>query len=183
MISKFLNQIVSNFGFTCTSDFGNSIVHNKLLPLTVPIAGFSAVFETMLGLQNLTIIAFVVLIILELLTGLIASKVRGEEIISGKFGRFGLKVLVWMTLLYITNSMRLEYLKNESNFDSLASSLFVWLHGTLFIYIVLEYLISVLENLGVITGDSKKSLINTIINKLNSFLGNEKNKRKDEEDR
>jgi phage-related holin len=182
MFSNFFNQIVSNFGFKCTNDFSNSIVHNKLLILTLPLAGITSIFESMLGLQNLTVMAFLVLILLELITGLIASKVRGEKIVSNKFGRFGLKVLVWMTLLYITNSIRLEYINVENNFDTLASSLFTWLHGTLFIYIVLEYLISVLENLSVITGDSKKSLINTITNKLNSFLGNEKNKRKNKND-
>lgn len=180
MIRNFFNQIVCNFGFTCTGDFSNSIVHSKLMAITIPFAGVSAIAETIFGLHSFTIMAFAVLVVLELLTGLIASKVRGEQIVSHKFGRFGLKVLVWMTLLYITNSMRLEYIDNDTNFGGLASTFFTWLHGTFFIYITIEYLISVLENLGVITGDSKRSLINTIINKLNSFLGNEKNKRKDE---
>ena len=176
MIRNFFNQIVCNFGFTCTEDFSSSIVHSKLLPLTIPVAGLSAFLETSLGLRSFTLIAFVVLITMELITGLIASKVRGEKIVSNKFGRFGLKVLVWMTLLYVTNAMRLEYLTGETNFSGLASGFFVWLHGTLFIYIVIEYLISVLENLGVITGDNRNSLIKTIINKLNSFLKNDKNK-------
>lgn len=178
MINKFLNYIVSNFGFTCTEDFNSSIIHSSVLPLTLSFAGLSAVFETIFGLQNLTIMAFVVLVILELLTGLIASKVRGEKIVSHKFGRFGLKVLVWLALVYVTNSVKLEFINSNGVFDSLALVLFTWLHGSIFIYIVLEYLISVLENLGVITGTSNKTLINAITNKLNSFFNNEKDKRK-----
>jgi hypothetical protein len=59
----------------------------------------------------------------------------------------------------------------------LASGFFTWLHGTLFIYIVVEYLISVLENLGSITKeDENKTLVNLIVKKLNIFLKNEKNK-------
>lgn len=182
MIRNILNQIVCNFGFTCTGDFSNSIVHTKLMAITLPFAGASAIIETLFGLHSFTIIAFAILVVLELLTGLIASKVRGEQIVSNKFGRFGLKVLVWMLLLYITNSMRLEYIDNSTSFDSLASTFFTWLHGTFFIYITIEYLISVLENIGFITGNSKRSLISAIINKLNSFLSDEKNKTKDEID-
>ena len=182
MIRNFFNNIVSQFGFSCTEDFNDSIIHTKLMTVTLPFAGLSALFETIFGLHGFTIMAFAVLVFLELLTGLIASKVRGEAIVSNKFGRFGLKVLVWMSLLYVTNSMRLEYIDNDTNFGGLASTFFTWLHGTFFIYITIEYLISVLENLGVITGESKRSLINTIINKLNSFLGNEKNKRKNKND-
>lgn len=175
MINKFLNHFVSCFGFECTTDFNNSIVHSKLLMITIPIAGISAVIENLLGLHSLTLIAFVVLLTLELVTGLMASKIKGHSFESHKFSRFGLKAVVWITLLYVTNQFYKEYSDHTGVFDNIASGLFKWLHGTLFIYITLEYLISVLENLGVITGDSKKSLINTIINKLNSFLKNDKN--------
>jgi phage-related holin len=178
MINKFLNYIVSNFGFSCTEEFNSSIIHFNVLPLTLSFAGLSAIFETIFGLQNLTMIAFVILVVLELLTGLIASKVKKEPIVSRKFGRFGLKVLVWLTLIYVTNSMKLEFVNSDGVFDSLALVLFTWLHGSIFIYIVLEYLISVLENLGVITGTSNKTLTNAITNKLNSFFNDEKNKRK-----
>lgn len=175
MTNKFLNHFVSCFGFECTTDFSNSIVHSKLLAFTIPLAGISAVLEGLLGLHSFTLMAFVVLLTLELITGLTASRIKGHSFESHKFSRFGLKAVVWITLLYITHQFYKEYNNSEGVFDSIASSLFTWLHGTLFIYITLEYFISVLENLGVITGDSKKSLINTIINKLNSFLKNNKN--------
>ena len=174
MINKFFNHFVSCFGFECTSDFNNSIVHSKILAFTIPLAGVSAILENLLGLRSFTLIAFVVLLTLELITGLTASRIKGNSFESQKFSRFGLKAVVWITLLYITNQFYKEYSDNETIFDNLASGLFTWLHGTLFIYITIEYLISVLENLGVITGDSKKGLINTIINKLNSFLKNNK---------
>jgi hypothetical protein len=175
MINKFLDQLVSSFGFSCTSDFSNSIVHVNLLTLTIPLAGFSALVESFLGLQNLTILAFVVLITLELITGLVASKIKGEKIVSHKFSRFGFKIFVWLTLLYVVNTIKIEYSEQGGNFSTLASGFFTWLHGTLFIYVVIEYLISVLENLGVITGKNNDTLIIKIIKKLNSFLGNEKN--------
>ena len=174
MISKLLNNIVENFGFTCIKDFTNSIVHTKLLSVTIPIAGISSMLQTLLGLQSFTIISFVVLVVLELVTGLNAAKIKGVKIESKKFSRFGLKVFVWMTLIFITNSMKLEYIDNKTSFGLLASTLFNWLHGALFIYVTLEYLISVLENLAVITGESNNTLITSIINKLTKFLNNDK---------
>lgn len=184
MISKFFNHLVSSFGFTCTGDFTNSIIHSKVLMITIPFAGISAILENFLGLRSLTISAFVVLIILELVSGLIASKKRGEEIVSHKFSRFGFKVFVWLTLLYIVNAMKMEYSTQDTNFSVLASGFFTWLHGTIFIYVVVEYLISVLENLGSITSDNEdKTLIEVIIKKLNGFLKNEKFKEKNTDDK
>ena len=162
----FLNYIVTNFGFTCTSDFGSSLIHKNWVLGLIPLAGLSSVIETMFGLQGLTVLAFVVLVILELLTGLIASKVKGDPIVSKKFGRFGLKMLVWLTLMFIINMLKKEYVDSEGNFSDLAAGLFTWLHGTLFIYVNLEYLISVLENLGVISGSNNDGLIKQIRNKF-----------------
>ena len=53
----------------------------------------------------------------------------------------------------------------------MAHGLFTWLHGALYVYINLEYLISVLENLEVISGnDSATSKLMMIKNKISSFL-------------
>jgi hypothetical protein len=175
MINKFLNYLVTNFGFDGVRDFNDSLIHIKMMTLTLPLAMISSVIENLLGLQGLTMLAFVILIILELATGLVASKKRGEEIVSHKFGRFGLKVLVWLSLLFVVNSFKKEYSGVEGSFAVLAEGLFTWLHGTLFIYIDLEYLISVLENLGSITENKRnKTLVDRVISKLTKFLSDEK---------
>lgn len=165
-MKSLLNYIVVNFGFMDLSDFSTSLVHRNWILGLISLAGISAIIETMFGLQSLTILAFVVLVMLELLTGLIASKVKGNPIVSKKFGRFGLKMLVWLTLMFVINSLKKEYVDSEGNFSELAAGLFTWLHGTLFIYVNLEYLISVLENLGVISGRNNDSLIKLIKNKF-----------------
>lgn len=171
--------MVTNFGFDHISDFNDSIIHSKLLMLTIPVAAISGVVESIMGLYGLTVLAFVVLVILELVTGLAAAKSRGEKIESHKFSRFGLKIFVWMTLIFITHSLELEYSDNKDLLSVLTKGFFGWLHGALFVYVTLEYLISVLENLGSLTNEkSKKTLITAIINKLNGFLGLEKSNKK-----
>jgi hypothetical protein len=174
MIRKFFNYVVSNFGFENITDFTNSLLHPKVVLMALPIAGISSIVESLFGLQSLTILAFIVLVTLELITGLVGAKVLGKKIESRKFGRFGLKIFVWLTLLFILNSLTKEYRNHEDLFGTMAYGLFTWLHGTLFIYINIEYLISVLENLGTITGKSNDSFINVIKEKLKGFLGNKK---------
>lgn len=182
MINRFLNHFVSCFGFSCTNDFNGSFVHANLLAITIPVAALSSFIESIMGLHGLTVLAFVSLVILELITGIVAAKGRGEKIVSHKFSRFGLKVFVWLTLLFITNSLRLEYDGEDDMLSRLTGGFFSWLHGSLFVYITLEYLISVLENVGSLTNEkSKKSLINTIIKKLNGFLGIEKYEKENNE--
>jgi len=173
---NFFNYIVSNFGFDDLSDFTSSLLHPKAMLLTIPFAGLSSVFETYFGLQSITIFSFVLLVTLELITGLTASKVQGKPIESKKFGRFGLKVFVWISLIFILNSLKIEYRGHEDTIGGLAYGLLNWLHGTLFIYICIEYLISVLENMGAISGKSNKGIIDNIKDKLKSFMGNDKKK-------
>jgi len=86
-MKKVCNYIVSNFGFEDVTDFMGSLVHKNAMLLSIPVAGVSSVIETIFGLQGLTVLAFVVLVLLELVTGLVASKVRKEPIVSHKFGR------------------------------------------------------------------------------------------------
>jgi hypothetical protein len=171
-MKNILNYIVTNFGFVSLSDFSTSLIHKNWMLGLIPLAGISSVVENVFGLQGLTILAFVILIILELLTGLIAAKIKGEPIVSKKFGRFGLKMLVWLTLMFVINMLKREYHDSDGNFSDLASGLFTWLHGTLFIYVNLEYLISVLENLGVISGKKNDGIIKVIKEKFGTQTKN-----------
>jgi predicted permease len=174
MIRKTFNYVVENFGFDNLGDFYNSLIHSRLLMLTIPLAGLSSVIKNIFGLEILTILAFVILITLELITGLISSKVNGIKIESKKFARFGLKIFVWVTLLFIINTIRKEWVGKDGVLGSLSYELFDWLHGTLFIYITLEYLISVLENLNKILGVEDDNSITTIISKkIKKFFNDE----------
>lgn len=175
MINRFLNHFVGCFGFECTSDFNSSFIHSNFLIITIPVAAFSSMIENFLGLHGLTVLAFTLLVILELITGIVASKNRGEKIVSHKFSRFGLKVFVWLTLLFITNSLRLEYEGHKDLISVTSLGIFTWLHDALFVYVTVEYLISVFENINSLTKTkSKKKFIDYIIDKLKNFSPSEK---------
>jgi hypothetical protein len=162
---KILNYLVTNFGFDSNLEFTNSLIHKNLIVFSLPLATTSSIIQTFFGLESLTITAFVVLVTLELVTGLTASKLTHTPIVSDKFGRFGLKLGVWLILMFVLNSLKLQY-KDVGGFDTIANLLFTWLHGVLFIYVNLEYLISVLENLAVISGKNNDTIVKVIKKKF-----------------
>ena len=51
---------------------------------------------------------------------------------------------------------------------------FSWFHGVLMVYVSFEYIISILENLGKITGKTNNRLIKFLNTRLDKVLGEEK---------
>lgn len=171
MIKNFFNYIVVNFGFNGINDFYSSTIHHNLTILTIPVTIVFSFIENLMGLQYLTLVSFGVLVLMEFITGISASKVKNIPIESKKFARFGLKLLVWISLIFIINSLKLEYKGKTDITGLMAFSLFSWLHGALYVYINLEYLISVLENLEVVSGnDAATSKLILIKKKLSSLI-------------
>jgi hypothetical protein len=174
IINTKLDEFVVHFGFENISEFFNSLVHPKLLILTIPstILGFSlfTFIEKWFGLSDMVFVAFIVALILELITGIAASIKKGVTISSTRFSRFGLKVLVWMGLMLITNSFHLSYMGQSGILSALTHNLFYWLHGTLVVYVCFEYMISILENLSVITGNKENKFLDFLKKKADQFL-------------
>lgn len=171
MIKNFINYVVINFGYHGVEDFYSSTIHHNLTILTIPIALCAAVVEHLTGLHYLTLVSFGVLILMEFITGISASKIKNIPIESKRFSRFGLKLLVWVSLIFIINTIKEEYHGKTDITGLMAYALFSWLHGALYVYVNLEYLISVLENLEVISGsDSATSKLTLIKKKLSTFI-------------
>lgn len=171
-LHSFLNYFVGHFGFDNAADFFNSLIHSKLLLITVPMsAAVYAFVEQWFGFSAAIFISFVVMATVELVTGLWGAKAKGIKIESRKFGRFGLKLLVWLSLIMVANSFATSYADLEGFQNGLIYQIFSWLHGVLLVYISFEYLISILENLGKITGKSQNRLIAFLNKKMDGFFG------------
>jgi phage-related holin len=148
--------LINNFGFENMNEFYNSFIHTKILHITIPLTFLTSFFDALFGLNILTVLAFIILLVLELLTGLVASKIKNVKIESRKFSRFGIKLLTWLLLLFITNTFKIQY-ENETEYFY-----YRWLNSFVFMFVTTEYLISVLENISVISGKSYKKLISDI---------------------
>jgi len=166
------NYIVSNFGFENLQDFTASMVHTKYLFLTIPSSFFLFTFiEQWLGITSAIFIAFLVLAVVELVTGLWGAIAKGQKWSSRKFSRFGLKILVWLSLIMVANSFVISYQELKGVQNYIIFQIFNWLKGVLVVYISFEYLISILENTAKITGQKHNKLLQLLNNKLDQFLG------------
>lgn len=165
-----LNNIVQSFQFENCYAFVCSIFPSVKYDSTMQLILLSTSMTTvaqLMGLKTLTIIAFVVLCILELVSGVYASVfVKKEKLQSVKASRFTVKLASIMIVFFVLHSFYLEF--KESN--SLASTLFEWLYLCVFCWFALEYLISVIENIGKIYGQSTNKLVIAIKSKFNRIF-------------
>lgn len=159
-LRKIFELTTIQFGFDGFDDFSKSLLHTNWLFLTIPFATISGLCNYWFGLNPATIFAFIALITLELATGLWASKIKKIKWESRKFSRFGLKILTWLTLISVINTLKHQYS------PTLTGDAFGVLHSVIFVYVCLEYLLSVIENFGVITGKSYVGVIRLIRSKF-----------------
>jgi len=163
-MKNLIHTIVDHFGFENLHDFTTSMIHFNLLKITIPMGGILAGISGVLGFDHTILIAFFVMVLFELLSGLCASIIEGKKIISRKISRFGFKLLTWLVLIYITHIFESSY--------SDKGALIAWFtsafHETIIGYILWEYIISILENMERITGKQipLKKYLNEMFNKF-----------------
>lgn len=162
---KHFNYILQAFGFTNFQDYYKSsfgfitiLVFRWDLFLAMLLSAINFTF----GFNHYAFIAFVILIIFEWVTGVIASLNRGEKHESRKFGRMLLKLTTYCVLIYILNQFN-QHIPSPSILD-LEIDPFKWLYWAVLLAIIWQLIISVLENLDSL-GFSWAKIIIKIINK------------------
>lgn len=172
---KQVEYILQSFQYNNCRAFICSLFPSIKYKATMSLFVVSSVLTTiaeLLGMKPLTVIAFVVLCILELSTGIVASVlVKKEKFKSSRASRFTIKLASIMIVFFVLNTFYIQY----KNSNSIASGFFEWLYIAVLIFFALEYLVSVLENVAVISGQSNNVLISSIRKKLNSILDLEQN--------
>jgi len=162
-MKNFIHNLVDHFGFENMHDYATSLVHFKLLKITIPMGGLIAGCSTILGFDHTMFMAFFVMVLFELGSGVTASIVEGKKIVSKKISRFGFKLLTWLILIYITHVFANAY-ADQGKVIAWFTSAF---HETIIGYIMWEYIISILENMERITGREipLKKYLNELLDK------------------
>lgn len=166
---KKVESILQSFHYGSLSDFVCSVFPSlkyNLTMLIITLSVFLSSLSELLGLRSLTIIAFIALCLVELASGIYASVfVQNQKFQSNKASRFTIKLACLFIVLFVVNTYKIEY-----NSIGLVFVIFEWFHIVLVVYFSFEYLISIIENLGTISGKSNSTLIKAIKRKLNIFL-------------
>lgn len=167
---KFLTKILATFDYGCWVEFAQSLMPSSKYKLTIASITISLMFpfiDRVFGLDAYAFGALLIVFFAELGSGLHAAHIRGEIFSSMKLSRFSFKVFYYLILIALPYVMAQSFL---SHGKQMASVMFDWLHLFLLAQIILENIVSILENLAVISGKDKTHWIAKIQNKINSLL-------------
>lgn len=139
----------------------------NLTMFTITLSALVGIIDKLFGLNALAFVGFMLIMALELWSGIKASKIKGEQFKSSRFSRFLFKAFYYMLLIAIPFWMAESY---EAHGKHLMAGLFEWLQLFLVSQIFFENLLSIFENLSIITGKDKTDWILKIKDKLTGFF-------------
>ena len=161
-----LNYILQGFGFKNTQDFLQSTFGHlnslSIIKMDIILSFLFGTVHFLFGFNHLFLTAYVVLLIFEWITGVQASRKRGEEHESRKFGRMLLKIAPYLVPIYILHTFSANVA-----FPSIGGfefDPFHWLYWVVLIAIIWQLVVSLLENLDCLGFRFAKVLLK-IINK------------------
>lgn len=161
--------MLKSFHFETSTEFLQSLLPAFKYDMLLMTIGFSAVIsgiEIFTGLNIYGVLGLGLAFIVELISGIMASRKRNEPFQSSKLSRFTLKAACYMLVIGISHLMYLSY--EEKN--TLAASVFEWLNTFFIVEVVTELLFSILENMAVLTGRNKDHWITKIKAKVAEIL-------------
>ena len=167
---KFLTRILNSFDYHSGLELGQSLWPTTKYRLTIVSTMFSVMFPLIDRVFGLDTYAFALLILVfmaEVTSGIIAAHIRKEGISSMKLSRFSFKVFYYLVLIALPYVMSQSFKAHQR---AAAALMFDWLHLFLLSQILLENVVSVLENLAVISGKEKTHWISKIQDKLNNLI-------------
>jgi len=91
---------------------------------------------------------------------------EGQTIESRKFGRFGLKAMMYYTFLLVLFTFAKE---QQENGEVAISAILAYTHSLAMIYIIFEYLISIEENYSRYVG-KKTTLVKSLLENIKKII-------------
>lgn len=134
----------------------------KLQGLTITLSFLAGLVDQIFGIGPALAVAMMVAVLVETWTGIKASRKRGEKFSSFRFSRCILKVCVWLTIVYITHAFESEFSDRSGLAYGAVHLFFQFAFIVTLAYFMVEYVTSILENLGSITKKDKQALIDVI---------------------
>jgi hypothetical protein len=163
--------LLRSFGYEDWGSFKESLIPTLKYPgsgmITVVISISSVPIIRIFGLDWLAFGALLLVFLVELISGIWASQTKGEKIESKKLSRFTFKCAYYLLIIAITYLMAVSF---KDRGKELAVVIFDFMHLFFLVQIVLENIVSISENLSVITGKPKAHWITTMVEKVNGFF-------------
>jgi phage-related holin len=158
------NEILKEWGFSCWSDLAQSTLHVKnykpMLSVSLTLSGISTLTNSFLGLEPMVYLSFILLILLEFITGISASVKEGKKIESKRLGRFVVKITVYTLMIAIANILKTNYA------NDIVGKVYNFIYWIILHFITIQLIVSVFENMSRL-GFQESS---RIFKKINQFM-------------
>lgn len=165
MIKNYIRWFVGTYAYADVKEFLLSLCPSfkyGLQSLSLAISFITALVNQLVGIGPALAVAMLIAVIVETWSGIKASRIRLEAFESFKFSRCVIKVAVWYSLLYFTHSFALDCAIREGWIYLLGETFFNFVRILILSFFCVEYVTSILENLAVIDGKPKDTLIKVI---------------------
>jgi len=179
MISSLLTRMLVTFDYEDLRTLFQSIAPSCKYSLTRPLLVVSLTFPGLsglaslvpdiplaLGIQTAALIMMLMAFVVELLSGIAASRIKKERFSSFRLSRFSFKVFIYLVLIAVPYHWSQNY---AAKGEAVMAECFDWLQNFLIIHIAQENMVSILENLAVIEGKEKSAWIESIKTKITSL--------------
>jgi phage-related holin len=145
---KLIDFIAKHGGFDSTGHFIDSTFHPDSVPNIIAVSSVFAsigyIVEFLLGVQIPVTVVIILLFILELYTGIKASKKEGNKFESPKFRKGFIKLFIYMIMIgcahWLANTVPVK------PFFGFTFNVYEWLHYGFVNFVILELFISNIEN-------------------------------------
>lgn len=168
-MKKLLSSILQGFEYDSSLEFLCSLVPSikyQLLIVTLFISTIVAEIDVIFGLDAMAVGGLIAVMLLELGSGTYASRIQKQPFSSRRLSRFTFKMACYLILISVPYLFEISFKKHG---NGLASGLFGWLHVFLVVQIVVENIVSILENLALIQGKDKTYWIKKIKSKIDTL--------------
>lgn len=162
---KFLYKLLATYAYNSPREFFESMFPSwkyQLQYLSLILSGISGALSYLFGFGPALGFALFVAVIVEVWTGIKASKKKGYDFESFRFSRCILKLTIWGVLFYVIHQFENEYAERTHFLDVAAYIFFKILFLFALSFFAIEHITSILENKAVISGKPKTALIEVI---------------------
>lgn len=182
-MKQFATKFLAAYDWHSFEEFMLSIFPSykyQLHGAVLTISFLSGSVNYLFGVTPALAIAMFVAIVVEVITGIRASKRQGKSFESFRFSRCIIKIAIWLAILYIIHSFKREFQESTNLIDIAAYGFFSFMFVACLTAFLVEYVTSILENVSVLKGKEKTALIEAIQGGWKNLLSTIKPKKQDE---
>ena len=176
-----INRFLDTYGFDGLKGFLLSLFPSfkyGVAGQTLSVSAILGFISSLLGISAFLIPVMFVAVVIETWTGIKASKKQGIPFESIRFSRCVIKVFIWVSLFFMFHSFAMDMQTHDDWVHVAGFYFFEILHVATMMYFVIEYSTSILENLAVLDGKPKETLVVAFGAMFDNFISKMKGGRK-----